>query len=213
MLIFTSAPLTSPLALVGTLSATLFFSTNVTDTDLVVKLIDVYPAGSPSPVKGESVLVSDGIIRTMWRDYPKTTLPHLLSGNPTDGYTATLSLWDTAYVFNAGHSIRVHVSSSNYPRFFPNPVSPPARAPPPPPRARGAFTLTPPAPPPLLQNTAAPMSNISALGNITAGTTIYFDASRPSAISLPVVPLSALPEFPVLDAVESMVRAPAGGAP
>ena len=27
------------------------------DTDFVMKLIDVYPAGAPSPVKGESVLV------------------------------------------------------------------------------------------------------------------------------------------------------------
>ena len=36
----------------------------------------------------------------MWRNYPSTNLPHLLSGNPTDGYSATFSLWDTAYVFN-----------------------------------------------------------------------------------------------------------------
>ena len=59
----------------------------------------------------------------MWRDWPSTNVPHLLSGNPADSYSVNFSLWDTAYVFNAGHQIRVHVTSSNYPRFWPNPVS------------------------------------------------------------------------------------------
>ena len=34
---------------------------------------------------------------------------------------------------------------------------------------------------------------------------MYFDAARPSSISLPVVPLSSLPPFNVLDAVDSML--------
>jgi hypothetical protein len=32
-----------------------------------------------------------------------------------------IDLWNTSYVFNKGHSIRVAVSSSNYPRFKANP--------------------------------------------------------------------------------------------
>ena len=49
------------------------------------------------------------------------------------------------------------------------------------------------------------MSDIFSKGNLTAGITVFYDAARPSSITLPVVPLSALPEFPVLDAVESML--------
>ena len=36
-------------------------------------------------------------------------------------YTIELDLWNTSYVFNAGHSIRLAISSSNSPRFKANP--------------------------------------------------------------------------------------------
>lgn len=56
-----------------------------------------------------------------WRNYPSSSDPALLSGDPTDVYETTLSLWNTSYVFMKGHSIKIHVSSSNAPRFKPNP--------------------------------------------------------------------------------------------
>ena len=36
-------------------------------------------------------------------------------------YALTIDLWSTSLVFNKGHRIRVAVSSSNAPRFDPNP--------------------------------------------------------------------------------------------
>jgi putative CocE/NonD family hydrolase len=33
----------------------------------------------------------------------------------------TVDLWSTSLIFNKGHRVRVHISSSNSPRFDPNP--------------------------------------------------------------------------------------------
>jgi hypothetical protein len=41
--------------------------------------------------------------------------------NPHTVYKINVSLWNTSYVFPAGHRIRVVVSSANAPRFHPNP--------------------------------------------------------------------------------------------
>ena len=123
VLIFTSQPLTTPLAITGGLEATISLSTDTLDTDVVVKLIDVYPAIDPGDplLSGRSVLIQDGVSRMKWRNWRTDRGEALLSGNPSDVYTTTVSLWNTSYVFAKGHSIRVHVTSSNFPRFHPNP--------------------------------------------------------------------------------------------
>ena len=179
VLIFTTPPLDAPLAVVGELRARLHFSTDVVDTDLVVKLIDVYPANSSNPAEaGRSILVADGIARARWRGYPAGgNEPQLLSGDTSDTYEIDVSLWRTAYVFAEGHSLRVHVASSNYPRFFPN------------------------------DNLGTPMATAKGPGgpNATAHTALHLEASRASSITLPVVPLAALPKFPVEEAVDSML--------
>ena len=40
---------------------------------------------------------------------------------PGKVYELTVDLWSTSLIFNRGHKIRVAVSSSNAPRFDPNP--------------------------------------------------------------------------------------------
>lgn len=40
---------------------------------------------------------------------------------PGTVYEVTVSLWNTSFVWAPGHSIRVDISSSNWPRFLPNP--------------------------------------------------------------------------------------------
>jgi len=114
VMVFTGENLTEPVAITGPLHAVLYVSSNATDTDFTVKLTDVYPDGT-------SRLIQDGIVRMRWRKgthFSSDPLPPLVEG---EVYEAEVSLWNTSYVFNVGHQIRVSISSSNYDRFEPNP--------------------------------------------------------------------------------------------
>ena len=110
VLCFTSAPLAAPLEITGPLSANLYVSSDCPDTDFTVKLTDVYP-------DGRSMLLADGILRARFRE----SLEQEEFLEPGRIYPLTVDLWSTSYVFNRGHCIRVAVSSSNAPRFEPNP--------------------------------------------------------------------------------------------
>jgi hypothetical protein len=110
VLLFTSEALTAPVEVTGRISARLFVSSDCPDTDFTVKLTDVYP-------DGRSMLVTDGILRARFRksfrreDFLK----------PGEVYELAVDLWSTSLIFAKGHRIRVAVSSSNSPRFEPNP--------------------------------------------------------------------------------------------
>ncbi|KAJ9438146.1 Cocaine esterase [Diplonema papillatum] len=113
VLLFTSPELSEPYAITGPLDAVLYVSSNRNDTDFTVKLTDVYP-------DGRSILINDGILRMRWRagvkgGYEPTPM------TPGTVYEITVSLWNASYIFAKGHKIRVAVSSSNAPRFEPNP--------------------------------------------------------------------------------------------
>ncbi|MFX1258819.1 MAG: CocE/NonD family hydrolase [Promethearchaeota archaeon] len=104
--------ITSPLLITGRIYGHLYISSNCTDTDFTVKLCDVYPDGTP-------MLIADGILRMRYRkgrDHEE-----FMDGSGSTVYEAYIDLWSTSYVFNAGHRIRVSISSSNYPRFDVNP--------------------------------------------------------------------------------------------
>ena len=90
----------------GAAELSLFFSTNVTDTDFFATLSDVYP-------DGRAILITEGAIRTRYRESSKKT--KLLTPNQT--YEVKIPLWETSNVFKAGHRIRLHITSSNFPRF------------------------------------------------------------------------------------------------
>jgi uncharacterized protein len=110
VLLFTSDVLESPLEVTGRIIAKLQVSSDCPDTDFTVKLTDVYP-------DGRSMLVTDGIVRARFREsFDKEQL--LESGQVVE---VPVDLWSTSLVFNKGHRIRVAVSSSNAPRFDPNP--------------------------------------------------------------------------------------------
>src|SRR5262249_2611247 len=102
--------LKEPIEVTGRISAKLFVASDCPDTDFTVKLTDVYP-------DGRSMLVTDGILRARYRQgFEKEAL--LEDGKV---YELTVDLWSTWIVFNKGPRIRVAVSSSNAPRFEPNP--------------------------------------------------------------------------------------------
>jgi putative CocE/NonD family hydrolase len=110
VLVFSTDALAEPVDVTGRLAAKLFVSSDCLDTDFTVKLTDVYP-------DGRSMLVTDGILRARFRE--SFTEENLLAPGTT--YEITVDLWSTSLVFNRGHKIRVAVSSSNAPRFDPNP--------------------------------------------------------------------------------------------
>ena len=85
-------------------------TTSAKDTDFTAKLTDVYP-------DGRSILLTDGIVRVRFRH----TLEKDELITPGQAYAYDIDLGSTSIVFNKGHQIRVTISSSNSPRFEPNP--------------------------------------------------------------------------------------------
>jgi len=110
VLLFTTEPLAEPLEVTGRITAVLYVSTSTPDTDFTAKLTDVYP-------DGRSMLLNDGIRRLRFRN----SLSNPESVTPGEIYRLEIDLWSTSMVFNAEHRIRVAISSSNSPRFEPNP--------------------------------------------------------------------------------------------
>jgi len=110
VLTFTSEPLTDPLEVTGRVRARIFVASDARDTDLSVRLSDVYP-------DGRSMLITDGILRLRYRE--SLSEPVLLQ--PGKVYEVEVDLWSTSIVFNKGHRVRVAVTSSNHPRYDCNP--------------------------------------------------------------------------------------------
>jgi putative CocE/NonD family hydrolase len=107
ILSYTTAPLREDTEITGSLKVYLSASSDCLDTDFTAKLIDVYPTG-------ELMLIADGIIRARYRN--SMAIPELMSGNPEDVYEFTINMGDICQVFKEGHSIRVDISSSNFPK-------------------------------------------------------------------------------------------------
>jgi len=109
VLTYTTPPLEEPVAVAGNVVVRLWASSSAPDTDFMARLCDVYP-------DGRSMLLLDGAVRGRYRNSLEVAerLP------PGEAVELDVDLWDTAVVFDAGHRIRVDVSSSNSPRFRPN---------------------------------------------------------------------------------------------
>lgn len=104
---FVSEPLAEPLEGTGHFRVQLYVSTDAPDTDFTAKLVDIYPAGDD-----REILMLDSIQRLKY------------SGGKTDTNNVSqieIDLGHISWIFNTGHRIGVHISSSNYPRFEVNP--------------------------------------------------------------------------------------------
>lgn len=99
-------PLTAAVEIAGPVSAELQVSTDAEDTDFTVKLVDVYP-------DGYEALVLDQAFRLRFRE----GFDKMVKSEKGKVYPIKVKLWSTALVFNRGHKIAMHVSSSNAPRF------------------------------------------------------------------------------------------------
>ena len=110
VLCYTTEPLAQPLTVAGPVTVTIWAITDAPDTDWTAKLVDVLP-------DGRAVSLTDGIIRARFRDSLSDPSP-VTPGEPA---RYTIELANTAHRFGRGHRVRLEVSSSNFPRFQPNP--------------------------------------------------------------------------------------------
>jgi putative CocE/NonD family hydrolase len=112
VLVFRTPPLDEPVEIAGPIRARVFGSTDGPDTDFTAKLLEEYPASEDYP-DGYALNLSDSICRGRFRGYRAE--PDLLE--PGEVYEFYMEPYDTANRFDAGHRIRLDVSSSNWPRF------------------------------------------------------------------------------------------------
>ena len=147
ILVYTTDELTEDIEVTGTVELRLFFSTDARDTDVFVTLSDVRP-------DGRAILITEGASRTRFRNSIERA--ELLTSGEV--YEVTIRMWETSNVFKEGHRIRLHVTSSNFPRFARN------------------------------LNSGKPLGEEAEADIRVATQTIYHDAARPSALVLPVIP-------------------------
>ena len=106
VLVYTSAPLERPLRIAGPLRARLTVSSSAVDTDFVARLVHVWP-------DGRSTSIQEGALRARYRDGPGR--PSLMT--PGQTYTVEIAMRSIAYYLPAGHRLRLHVTSSSFPRL------------------------------------------------------------------------------------------------
>jgi putative CocE/NonD family hydrolase len=117
--VFTSDVLTTPVKISGDPIANLVASTSGTDSDWVVKLIDVYPdevAGRPE-MGGYQLMVAADVFRGRYRE--SLEVPKALASNTPLQYKFALPTAN--HVFLPGHRIMVQVQSSWFPLYDRNP--------------------------------------------------------------------------------------------
>jgi putative CocE/NonD family hydrolase len=112
-------PLTEDTVVAGDIVAHLFASTSGTDSDWVVKLIDVYPESYPQDPKmgGYQLMIADEILRGRFRN--SFTRPEPIPANQVVQYSIDLHTNDHAFL--KGHCIMVQVQSSWFPLYDRNP--------------------------------------------------------------------------------------------
>jgi uncharacterized protein len=116
---FVSEVLTEDVRLAGQPIAKFFASTSGTDSDWVVKLIDVYPAEyAPAPeMGGYELAISMDILRGRYRDDPSK--PSAIPANKVVPYE--INLPNVSHRFLKGHRIMVQIQSSWFPLYDRNP--------------------------------------------------------------------------------------------
>lgn len=106
ILVFTSEPFAEPRTICGPVKAHLSAASSASDTDFMVKLLDVWP-------NGFAQRLTDGMVRARYRNGGDK--PSLIE--PGKIYEYDVDLWNTCQQFAKGHSIRIEVSSSAFPKY------------------------------------------------------------------------------------------------
>jgi putative CocE/NonD family hydrolase len=107
ILVYSTEPLKQGIEVSGPIEVTLYVSSDAKDTDFTVKLIDVYP-------DGRAYNLDETIQRARYRNGYDKPQVWMEAGKV---YKLMLQPMTTSNFFEAGHRIRLEVSSSNFPRF------------------------------------------------------------------------------------------------
>jgi putative CocE/NonD family hydrolase len=106
LLVYSTPPLAANLTIAGPVRANLYVSSDAKDTDFTTKLLDVDP-------DGKVWNVVDGVARVRYRNGLQS--PELME--PGRVYQVEVNIKSIAYQFKAGHRVRLHLSSSNFPQW------------------------------------------------------------------------------------------------
>ncbi|MDQ3372559.1 MAG: CocE/NonD family hydrolase, partial [Acidobacteriota bacterium] len=123
VLVYETEVLTEDLTVAGDIKPTLFVSTSGTDSDFVVKLIDVYPdnlGANPDTKKhmgGYQMLVRGEPFRARFRN--SFERPQAMKPNAVEKIAFTMP--GINHTFKAGHRIMVQIQSSWFPLTDRNP--------------------------------------------------------------------------------------------
>ncbi|HEY3784974.1 MAG TPA: CocE/NonD family hydrolase [Steroidobacteraceae bacterium] len=118
VLSYESDPLEQDLTVSGDPVAHLFAATTGSDSDWVVKLIDVYPESeSDANLRGFELMVAGEVFRARYRNSFTTPQP-LVPGEVT---AYAIKLRDRNHTFKAGHRIMVQIQSTLFPVIDRNP--------------------------------------------------------------------------------------------
>jgi putative CocE/NonD family hydrolase len=110
ILVYTAEPFSEDMEVSGPVEVILYVSSDARDTDFTVKLLDVYP-------DGRAFNLDESIQRARYREGYEGS-PVFMA--PGEVYEVKIGPLNTSNVFLAGHSLRIEVSSSNFPRFTRN---------------------------------------------------------------------------------------------
>jgi putative CocE/NonD family hydrolase len=119
VLSYQSDVLDLPVVISGKPIANLFASTSGTDSDFVVKLIDVFPDKNPAQpeLRGYQLMISADILRGRYRNGFSDPSP--VPEGKVESYRWTLPA--TSHVFQPGHRIMVQIQSTWFPLYDRNP--------------------------------------------------------------------------------------------
>ena len=107
---FTTEVLKTPTEWSGLVKVVLWFSSTAKDTDVIVRVSDVYP-------DGHSMSLMDYPHRLRYRN----GFDHQVLMKPGEPVKVAFDVGRTSIIFNKGHRIRVTIASTGSPLYEPNP--------------------------------------------------------------------------------------------
>lgn len=105
---FSTGPLSNSVTISGIVKVTLNIECNRPDTDIVIRLTDVYP-------DGRNMLINDGIRRMRFRNgYSQSNVTFMVPGQV---YSIEVELPFVNYTWQEGHALKLFVSANSAPRW------------------------------------------------------------------------------------------------